>query len=326
MKTDSLSASSADSARENSAEALGKGKIPRLVAGFALSALAGLALNSLYSLIDALFVSRGVGDAAMGGVSAVFPFVLLQSAVSTAIGGGAATLVSLRLGEGKRREAGEITVTAMATFYACALLVTAMGFAFTEPLLDLFGAVGDIRPHARTYFRIILAGNVLSTGFSSIIRAEGKVGYAALIWVIPVTVNIILDAVFIFALGWGVAGSAAATLACQFTSVIMSIVFFARFSSQTLKNARPRLAKVADILSVGVPSLVQMGSLSLLFTLANYQISKIDGALGVTAFGYVGKLATYAAVPFTALGFALTPIVGYNYGAGNECRVKQTVR
>ena len=116
MKTDSLSASSADSARENSAEALGKGKIPRLVAGFALSALAGLALNSLYSLIDALFVSRGVGDAAMGGVSAVFPFVLLQSAVSTAIGGGAATLVSLRLGEGKRREAGEITVTAMLAF------------------------------------------------------------------------------------------------------------------------------------------------------------------------------------------------------------------
>ena len=326
MKTDFLSASPTDSARENSAEALGKGKIPRLVAGFALSALAGLALNSLYSLIDALFVSRGVGDAAMGGVSAVFPFVLLQSAVSTAIGGGAATLVSLRLGEGKRREAGEITVTAMATFYACALLVTAMGFAFTEPLLDLFGAVGDIRPHARTYFRIILAGNVLSTGFSSIIRAEGKVGYAALIWVIPVTVNIILDAVFIFALDWGVAGSAAATLACQFTSVIMSIVFFARFSSQTLKNARPRIAKVADILSVGVPSLVQMGSLSLLFTLANYQISKIDGALGVTAFGYVGKLATYAAVPFTALGFALAPIVGYNYGAGNERRVKQTVR
>ena len=197
--------------------------------------------------------------------------------------------------EGKRREAGEITVTAMATFYACALLVTAMGFAFTEPLLDLLGAVGDIRPHARTYFRIILAGNVLSTGFSSIIRAEGKVGYAALIWVIPVTVNIILDAVFIFALDWGVAGSAAATLACQFTSGIMSIVFFARFSSQTLKNARPHLAKVADILSVGVLSLVQMGSLSLLFTLANYKISKIDGALGVTAFGYVGKLATYAA-------------------------------
>ena len=83
-----------DSAREKSSDALGQGKISRLVAGFALSALAGLALNSIYSLTDALFVSRGVGDAAMGGVLAVFPFVLLQSAVSTAIGGGAATLVA----------------------------------------------------------------------------------------------------------------------------------------------------------------------------------------------------------------------------------------
>ncbi len=315
-----------DSAREKSSDALGQGNISRLVAGFALSALAGLALNSIYSLTDALFVSRGVGDAAMGGVLAVFPFVLLQSAVSTAIGGGAATLVSLKLGEGNRKEAGEIAATAMATFYACALLITALGFAFINPLLDFFGAVGEIRPHARTYFEIILAGNVLSTGFSSIIRAEGKVGYASLIWVIPITVNIVLDAVFIFELGWGVAGSAAATLACQFTSVAMAALFFAKFSLLPLGAVRPRLARVPAIFSVGVPSLVQMGSLSLLFALANNQISKIDGALGVTAFGYVGKLATYAAVPFTALAYALAPIVGYNYGAGNDDRVKQTVR
>lgn len=322
-----LSSHSTDvSAREKSSDVLGQSKISRLVAGFALSALAGLALNSLYSLTDALFVSRGVGDAAMGGVSAVFPFVLLQSAVSTAIGGGAATLVALKLGEGNRKEAGEIAATAMATFYVCALLITALGFVFTDPILDFLGAVGDIRPHARTYFEIILAGNILSTGFSAIIRAEGKVVYASLIWVIPITVNIVLDAVFIFALGWGVAGSAAATLACQLTSVAMSALFFAKFSSLPLRTVRPRLGKVPAIFSVGVPSLVQMGSLSLLFAIANNQISKIDGALGVTSFGYVGKLATYAAVPFTALAYALAPIVGYNYGAGNDDRVKQTVR
>lgn len=313
-------------AREKSSDALGQGKISRLIAGFALSALAGLVLNSLYSLTDALFVSRGVGDAAMGGVSAVFPFTLLQSAISTAIGGGAATLVSLKLGEGNRKEAGEIAATAMVTFYACALLITALGFAFINPILDFFGAVSEIRPHARTYFEIILAGNVLSTGFSAVIRAEGKVVYASLIWVIPITVNIVLDAVFIFAFGWGVAGSAAATLACQFTSVAMAALFFAKFSSLPLGAVRPRFGKVPAIFSVGVPSLIQMGSLSLLFTIANYQISKIDGALGVIAFGYVGKLTTYAIVPFTALAYALAPIVGYNYGAGNDDRVKQTVR
>lgn len=191
-----MSAAGAHSAKK-SADRLGTENVGRLVAGFALTALAGLLLNFVYSLTDALFVAWGVGDTAMGGVSAVYPFVILQGAISTAIGGGAASIVSRRLGGGDNKGAARATLSAMTAFYLTAAAVTAGGFAAMPSLLAGMGATGDLAPHAKTYFTIILAGNVFSTGFSSIIRAEGKNVYSLLIWVIPVTLNIVLDAVFI---------------------------------------------------------------------------------------------------------------------------------
>lgn len=308
------------------AERMGTDKIPRLVLSFAATTFAALVLNSLYSLTDALFVSWGVGDDAMGGVSAVFPFVILQSAIATALGGGAASIVSRKLGEGNREEAGEYTLNAMAVFYFTAAAVTAVGFIAMNPLLSAMGATGSLQPYAKDYFVIILAGNVFSTGFSSIIRAEGKMLYAMLIWIIPITVNIILDAVFILALKWGVAGSAAATVICQFTSFCMCVLFFAAFSAQRFKGARVRLSRIGEILAVGIPSLIQTGSLSVMSLIINNLLSKTAGAQGVTAFGYMSKLFTYAAVPITALAQAMAPVVGYNYGAEKFDRAASAVK
>ena len=309
----------------DSSRKLGEGKIPSLVTGFAGSALAGLVLNSVYSLTDALFIGRGVGDIAMGGVSVVAPFVILQGAISTAIGSGAASLVSVKLGEGKPNEAGAVTLNAMITFYIVAVVVTVIGFAAMTPLLKAMGATDELMPYARIYFTIILGGNIFSTGFSSIMRAEGKLVYSTLQWIIPITLNIVLDAVFIFALGWGVAGSAAATVASQLVSFVMSAIFFTRFTSQSFKGARLRLSSASSIIGIGVPALVQMGSLSIIAIVINNLIGKIDGSLGITAFGYISKLLTYSAVPFVAMAQGLAPVVGFNYGAGNTDRVKRAV-
>ncbi len=311
---------------ESKAERMTTQSIPKLVLSFAATTLIALILNSVYNLTDALFVGWGVGDYAMGGVSVVFPFVILQGAVSTAVGGGAAAIVSRKLGEQKYDEAGEVTVNAMFVFYITALIVTVLGFALMNPLLQLMGITGDLYAYAKEYFVIILAGNVFSTGFSSIIRAEGKMLYGLLIWVIPITINIVLDAVFIFALDMGVKGSALATVICQIISFIMSVLFFARFSEQIFKGARLRLRRIAEIAGIGFPSLVQMGSLSVITVLINNVLRDVCGTLGVTTFGYMSKLITYALVPFTAITQALSPVVGYNFGAGNSGRVKQAIR
>lgn len=303
---------------------MGQEKISKLVFSFTGTTLIALIINSVYNFTDALFVSWGVGDFAMGGVSVVFPFVILQSAIATAVGGGAASLVSRLLGAGKNKEAGEIVANAMFVFYVTAVLVTILGFAFMNPFLKAMGVTDDIFHYAKQYFMIILAGNVFSTGFSSIIRAEGKMVYGLLIWVIPITINIVLDAIFILVLKWGVSGSAAATVICQFISFIMSVIFFAKFSLLNFKGAKIGSKRIGEILLIGLPSLVQMGSLSIMSIFLNNILKNVSGTLGITAFAYISKIVTYAIVPFTAVSQALAPIVGFNYGAGNLDRVRKT--
>lgn len=307
-------------------EALGEENIPRLALRFTGTTLVALLLNAVYNLSDALFVSWGVGDNAMGGVSIVFPFAILQGAIATAVGGGAASIVSRKLGEGQRTRAGEVTLNAMLTFYITAIIITALGFAFMDPLLHAMGVTNELYPYAKEYFIIILAGNIFSTGFSSIIRAEGKMLYALLIWVIPITINIILDAVFILVLGWGVRGSALSTVICQFASFCMSVLFFVRFSSQDFKGARLRLKTVLEVLAIGLPSLVQMGSLSIISVLLNNVIGSAGGTLAVNTYAYMSKIITFVLVPFTAVTQALAPIAGYNYGAGKVDRVRALIK
>ncbi|NCA79844.1 MAG: hypothetical protein EOM76_06630, partial [Sphingobacteriia bacterium] len=136
----------------------------------------------------------------------------------------------------------------------------------------------------------------------------------------------ILDAVFILALNLGVKGSAYATVACQFTSFSMMVIFFLRFSSLDFKGARIKLARIAEILKMGFPSLVQIASLSIMTLLINNVLSKVSGTLGVNTFAFVNKIIGIAIVPFTALSQAIAPIVGYNYGANDKKRANDAVK
>lgn len=303
---------------------LGTEKISKLVFSFFATTFAGLILNSVYNLTDTLFVSWGVGDIAMGGVSIVFPLVLLQGGISTTIGGGAASLIARKLGEGRLQDAGKITANAMMIFYTISILVSIFGLIFMTPLLKLMGATDELLPHAKEYCAIILIGNVFSTGFSSIVRAEGKMLYAMMMWVVPISVNIVLDAIFILWFGWGVRGSAFATVLSQFTSFIMCVIFFAKKSSQQFKGVRPDFKTIKDIIKIGLPSLVQTAALSVIIALLNIMLSKTSGATGIVAFGYISKLVSYAIAPFIAITQAIAPIVGYNYGIKNMDRVKET--
>lgn len=300
--------------------------IPKLVIRFALTTLVALILNTVYNLTDALFVSWGVGDNAMGGVSIAFPFVILQGAIAAAIGGGAATLVSLKLGKGDRQGAGEITKNAMVTFYVLAIIVTIVGLLSIKPILKFIGVTDEIYGYAKDYFTIILAGNVFSTGFSSIMRAEGKINYSLLIWVIPISFNIILDAVFILGLNLGVKGSALATIISQIIGFIICIFFFTKKTNQDFTKTKVQLKKIKQIIAIGLPSLVQMGSISLIMSLMTVMFTRTGNAIGVVAFAYLQRLITYIVVPFTAITQALSPIVGYNQGAGLKERVTQSIR
>jgi len=300
--------------------------IPKLIAKYSVFTFFALFFNELYNIVDTLFVSRGVGDNAMGGVSIIFPFIIVQGAISQTIGSGAASIVSRLLGKKEYEKAGSVTANAMFIFYITSILITITGLIFINPLLILFGATEEIMPYAKEYFTIMLLGNVFSTGFSSIMRAEGKMLYSLMIWIIPTAVNITLDAVFIYGLHMGVRGAALATVISYFTSFVMSVLFFTRISVQKFSRIKIHINTITDIITIGIPMLVQMGSMSLLFMLINKMLSSTGGTQEINTFAYVSKVITFAIVPFNAVAAASSPIISYNYGAEKKARIKQCIR
>ena len=262
----------------------------------------------------------------MGGVSIVFPYILIQSAISTALGAGSSSIISRHLGDGDIEGASTAAFNARIVFYLTAILITIVGYAAMGPILRLLGATPEIYDYAVEYFSFILIGTVFSTGFSSLIRAEGKMVYGLMIWVVPVTINIVLDAVFIFVLGWGVKGSAIATVIAQFVSFCMSIFFFAKISSLKFTGNKMSFKCISKILSIGLPTLIQTLALSLSLLLINNVLREVSGTVAINAFAYVSKIIILATIPYIALTQALSPIVGYNHGAKNFARARKTVK
>lgn len=300
--------------------------IPRLLLSYSITTFAALALNSIYTLVDAVFIGRGVGVDALGGITAALPFTMIQSAVSTMIGGGAAILVSQLLGKGDKKKAGETVMIAALAFWAVALLITVFGLIFIDPLLNILGVAENLKIYAKQYLTILLIATVFSTGFSSVMRAEGKMLFALLQWVIPISVNIILDAVFIYGFHWGVKGAAYATLACQVTSVITAMIYFTKFTSLDFKGAKWNGRTLKDITAAGLPSLIQNGAIAVSMALLNNVFKVIGGEELQTVYGIISKIFMFCIVPFTAITQALQPIAGYNYGAGRPERIRSAMR
>lgn len=299
--------------------------IPGLILSYSSATFFALFFDALYNIIDTLFISHGVGDDAMGGVSVVFPFMIIQAGIAQMVGGGAAALAAKHLGEKDYKKAGSVTANAMLIFYSTAVITTLIGFLFMSPILKLTGVTSDILPYAKEYLSIILIGNVFSTGFSSIIRAEGRMGYSLAIWLIPTAVNIALDYVFINLLNMGVKGAALATVIGYFTSFLMSVIFFTKISCQDFSEIKINRQTAKDIVVIGIPTLIQMSSMSLIFLLINRLLSKFGGSVGINIFAYLSKIATLAIVPINSVAQAVSPIIGYNHGADNRARIKSTL-
>jgi putative MATE family efflux protein len=307
---------------------MGSGRIPSILLSYSAATLSAVLFNSLYTLADALFVSWGVSASAMGGVSVAFPFSIIQGGIAQAAGGGAASIISRKLGAKDINAASVTALTAFVSFWTSAVIIGALGILFMDPVLRLLGTPADLYPYTRQYLTVLMLGNVFSTGFSSIIRAEGNMRYALLIWVIPVTVNIILDPVFIFGLGWGVTGSAAATVLCQFVSFSMALIFFfsGRFSILKFGGVKIDPKIIPDIFLTGLPVLVQSAGSALGAIVTNQFLKRYGGGEAVTVYAFINRIISFAVMPLMAITQALSPIAGYNYGAKNYIRTGEAIR
>ncbi|MDR2747898.1 MAG: MATE family efflux transporter [Treponema sp.] len=325
-------------AKPDAADRLGTMAVGRLLLQFSLPAITGMLVNALYNVVDRIFVGRGVNEIALGGLSLVLPLMTIQMAVAMLFGIGSANMISMRLGQGRRGEAENALNHCFFLLFFMGLLTTVLGIIFMEPLLSLLGAQKNSAAvaYSREYFRIILLGNCFSMvgfGFSHCTRAQGFPAVTMISMVMGAGLNMILDPVFIFLLGWGVRGAAWATIISQFASTIW-IVSFSLGKRAVIKlkprNFKPSLSMVGQIMAFGSAQFLLQFIMSAVQLINNMSMGWYGAAaLGVENGGDIalsgmtigGSIIMMILMPVFGINQGAQPILGYNYGAKRYGRV-----
>ncbi|XVV15111.1 MATE family efflux transporter [Actinoplanes sp. CA-131856] len=306
---------------------LGSRPIGRLLWQTCSQTTLSVGVYGIYALTNAWFVARGVGADAMAAVNLAAPVLLVLGAVSTTVGAGGASLVSRRLGAGDPAGAARATGNAFAVFWLTAVLITVGGLLSLDPLLTALGADDATRSLTRDYTIVLLGGALVSTGFSSLVRAEGRLRFSTMLWVIPVLVQITLDPLLIFGLGWGVRGAALGTVGGQAVSAAMSIWFFFLQRNRPYRiraaDLRPHGPTVRALIGVGAPSFLAGIGTTGMAVLVNNTLAGAGGAVALAAYAVCARVQTFVAMPQLGISQGLQPIVGYNTGQRLHDRVRR---
>jgi putative MATE family efflux protein len=304
--------------------------VNKLIWKLSVPSIIGIISYNLYNIIDTIYIARGVDVYAAGGLAITFPLFMFLSAISSTMGAGAASIISRAIGQKDIEKASKTAGNTFITFWFIALLITVFGLIHLDGILYAMGVTPKLLPYAREYMRIILIGAVTSTGFSSLIRAEGSSKYAMYQWILPVLANVILDPVFIFTFHQGIRGAAMATVISQVLSVGMFVHYYF-LSGKTQLNLQinhfiPDVKMIVDICLMGMPSFVQIASQSVTIIIINNVLKQYGGDLYISTYGIVNKIVVFLLIPIQGIVQGIQPIIGYNYGAGIKIRVRETIK
>lgn len=311
---------------------LGTESIGRLLLRMAAPATIAMGVNALYNLVDTIFIGRGVGALAIGGVGIAFPVQILVLAVALLVGLGSASVISRMMGRGEPERAARAVGNALVMVFILSGAIAVAGLLLMDPVLDLLGSTEELHGYAREYLSVILPGApFLATAIAAnhIIRSEGRAKTAMSIMLVGAILNIVLDPLFIFGLGLGVAGAALATIIAQFISFLFAMWFyFSGHSSLPLHLRHIRLHRdlVPEVAAVGLAGFVRQVGQSVFIVFVNNALRTFGDELAMSAFGVINKLLIFALMPLVGIAQGFQPIAGYNYGARNLTRVREAVR
>ncbi len=318
--------------KETAPLALGTEKIGKLLGQYAIPAIIAMTAASLYNITDSIFIGHGVGPLALSGLAITFPLMNLAAAFGSLVGVGAAALLSLRLGQKDYDAANHILGNVLilnliigATFSVAMLLLL-------DPLLRFFGASDQTLPYARQFMQIILAGNVITHmyfGLNALMRAAGMPRKAMTATIYTVLINLILNPTFIFVFGWGIRGSAAATVISVVIVLLWQFRLFAdkkNFLHFRREAFHLRRDIVGGILSIGLAPFLMNAAACVIVVLINKGLSSHGGDLAVGAYGIINRVAFLFVMVVMGLTQGMQPIAGYNYGAGHYRRVTDVLR
>ena len=310
---------------------LGSERISSLLIKQSIPAALGVLVLSIYNIVDTIFVGNYVGALGIAAVTVVMPLTFFMSSVGMAIGIGGGSIISRALGSGNKEKALLTFGNMIGMTLTSAAVFVIISSIFIEEVLIIFGGKGDIMQYAMEYLGILLIGiPFLAWAMMSnnIIRAEGKAKFAMLVMMIPALSNIILDAVFIVYLGWGIVGAAWATTISYILSAFYALGYFAfKKSELTLKRKyfRIDLGIAREIISLGGVSLARQGTISLLILVLNHTLFRYGGEISIAVYGIISRMIMFALFPVMGLVQGFVPIAGYNYGAEYWPRVKEVV-
>jgi putative MATE family efflux protein len=315
---------------------LAKEKISKLLLRFSLPSVLSMLVSALYNIVDQIFIGQGVGYLGNTATNIVYPFTVLALALALLLGDGASSLMSLAFGKQQKEEANKAAGNCIVLSFVISLLLMGLGFAFEEKILWFFGATENCFEYAKDYFDVILIGipfYMVTSSLSGVIRADGSPRYSMLATVLGCVINVILDPIAILYMKMGTRGAAITTVMGQFASFVMTLIYF--FSTKTLSLKKKDFVLEGkmdmNIAKLGISSFIIQMAIVIVISVANKMIniygpsSKYGADIPLAVIGIVMKV--FGIVIAFGVGVAVggQPLIGYNYGAKNYLRVRQTL-
>ena len=312
--------------------ALGTENIGKLLMQYAVPAIIAMTASSLYNMVDSIFIGHGVGTMAISGLALTFPLMNLAAAFGSLVGVGAATLISVKLGQIDYDTAQRVLGNVFVLNILLGVAFTVIVMAFLDPILYFFGGSDETVGYARDYMYIILLGNTIThlyLGLNAVLRSSGHPQKAMYATIATVIINTILDPVFIYGFGWGIRGAAIATIVAQIISLMWQLWIFS--SKEELLHFHRGIFRlkrkiVFDSLAIGMSPFLMNMAACFIVILINQGLKKYGGDLAIGAFGIVNRLVFIIVMIVMGLNQGMQPIAGYNFGAKQYERVTKTLK
>ena len=316
---------------------LGYEKIGKLIKKFSIPCIISLLVNSLYNIVDQIFIGWGVGYIGNGATNVVFPITMLCLAFALMFGDGSSAYLSLKLGEKNKKEASKGVLNGILISVIVAVLLCAIIIGFLPQILNLFGCTEALRNDAMGYGFFVALGlpfMMIGTTLNSIIRADGSPKYSMASMVTGAILNIILDPIFIFVFKMGVEGAAIATTISQFVTFAMNVAYLRRLKTIkiTKKDIRLKPSVVLKVSMLGISSFITQMSIVLVIAFENNLLGKygaeseFGSEIPITVLGIVMKISQILNSIIIGIAVGAQPILGYNYGAQNYDRVRKALK
>lgn len=319
------------------ANPLGTERIGKLLKGFAIPGVISMVINSLYNMVDQVFIGQGVGMLGNGATNIIAPIATVAIAIASLFGDGLATYFSLHLGKGEPEKASKAVGTSIISGAIASILLTVLVLIFLNPLCRLFGATENIMPYAKEYGSVIALGFpfvIIAVIVNGVVRADGSPKYSMISMMVGSIINVFLDPLFIFVFHMGVRGAAIATIFSQFISMVLNVAYLFRFKNikLTRKSFEFKLSFAGMLASLGIASCLNTMTSTIIAIVSNNMLTHY-GALSVygedipiTVFGLCMKVSMLFFSVAMGISSASRPILVFNYGAEKYERVKKTIK